>query len=208
MRKRGFTFFSILLIAISIALISAWVTYRFVAVDRTVEQRGALVEQVQSLEHLATADVLTKAVIEREDYELFGKKLNIAFPGTKRKLLVVIPGRVQAGIDFSKVKEEEVQYDFANKTLHLALPRATWVGGPEILFDEIDIYSYEGLLRTEAKIEEAYELAEAAKKEILRAAEEEGALELAEEHAEQFIQKALGIQDVQVEITWKEEKKE
>lgn len=208
MRKRGFTFFSILLIAISIALISAWVTYRFVAVDRTVEQRGALVEQVQSLEHLATADVLTKAVIEREDYELFGKKLNIAFPGTKRKLLVVIPGRVQAGIDFSKVKEEEVQYDFANKTLHLALPRATWVGGPEILFDEIDIYSYEGLLRTEAKIEEAYELAEAAKKEILRAAEEEGALELAEEHAEQFIQKALGIQDVQVEIIWKEEKKE
>ena len=208
MRKRGFTFFSILLIAISIALISAWVTYRFVAVDRTVEQRGALVEQVQSLEHLATADVLTKAVIEREDYELFGKKLKIAFPGTKRKLLVVIPGRVQAGIDFSKVKEEEVQYDFANKTLHLALPRATWVGGPEILFDEIDIYSYEGLLRTEAKIEEAYELAEAAKKEILRAAEEEGALELAEEHAEQFIQKALGIQDVQVEIIWKEEKKE
>lgn len=208
MRKRGFTFFSILLIALAIALISAWVTYRFVAVDRTVEQRGALVEQVQSLEHLATADVLTKAVIEREDYELFGKKLNIAFPGTKRKLLVVIPGRVQAGIDFSKVKEEEVQYDFANKTLHLALPRATWVGGPEILFDEIDIYSYEGLLRTEAKIDEAYELAEAAKKEILRAAKEEGALELAEQHAEQFIQKALGIQDVQVEITWKDEKKE
>ena len=208
MAKKIFTFISILLIAISIALISAWATYRFVGVDRTVEERGALVEQVQSLEHLATADVLASAVIEREDYELFGKKLNIAFPGTKRKLLVVIPGRVQAGIDFSKVKEEEVQYDFANKTLHLALPRATWIGGPEILFDEIDIYSHEGLLRTEVKIEEAYELAEIAKEEILLAAEEEGALTLAEEHAEEIIQKALNIQDVKVEIVWKEEKKE
>ncbi len=203
MKNRLFTFVSVGLIALTIALVSAWATYRFVQVDKTVEERGALVEKVQQLEFLATADVMTKAVIEREDYELFGKKLNIAFPGTKRKLLVVIPGRVQAGVDFSKVKEEEVQYDVTERKLYLVLPRATWLGGPEILFDEIDIYSYEGLLRTEAKIEEAYELAEVAKEEILKEAEKEGALQLAEQHAEEMIEKALRVDGVDVDIVWK-----
>ena len=85
----------------------------------------------------------------------------------------------------------------------LVLPRATWLGGPEILFDEIDIYSYEGLLRTEAKIEEAYELAEVAKEEILKEAEKEGALQLAEQHAEEMIEKALRVDGVDVDIVWK-----
>ena len=53
------------------------------------------------------------------------------------------------------------------KTAKLTLPPAKFLGGAEIFFDQVEVYSYEGLFREKANIEEAYELAAEAKKLII-----------------------------------------
>lgn len=203
--KKIFTFISILLIAISIALISAWATYRFVGVERTVEEKEVLIERIQSLEHLVTADLLTKAVIDSEGNDWLDEGI-VNVQERNEALFAVIPGRIQAGVDFGEVKEKEVQYDLANKTLHLALPHATWVGEPEVLFEEGAVYFSKGVV--ENGLQRTPLVEQKAAENVLHTAEKEGALALAEKRAEQFLQKALGLQDVQVKIVWKEGKKE
>ena len=69
------------------------------------ERKSQVLEQIRDVSELATAEAVTKVIIEREDNKVFGQSIGINLPGTKRQLLVVIPGSVKAGIDLSQVKE-------------------------------------------------------------------------------------------------------
>ena len=144
-------------------------------------------EQIQELNELATAEAYTKVIIERQDNTLFGQSIGLNLPGTKRQLLVVIPGSVKAGVNMSGLTEKDVVIDEENKTAKLTLPPATFLGGAEIYFDKVEVYSYEGLFRDKANIEEAYELAAEAKELILEETAGQGVLTMAQQNAEKTL---------------------
>ena len=168
------------------------------------ENKGSFIEQVQALNELSTAQAYTKVIIERQDNAVFGKEIGIDLPGTKRQLLVVVPGSVKAGVDFSQVTESDIDVDEVNKTAQLTLPKPKFLGGPEILFDQVEVFSYEGLFREKADIEEAYELAETAKKMMIEETTGQGILVLAEENAAKSVKEMFQLVDYDVQVEFKE----
>lgn len=168
------------------------------------ESKGSFVEQVQALNELSTAQAYTKVIIERQDNAVFGKEIGLDLPGTKRQLLVVVPGSVKAGVDFSQVKESDIKVNDENRTATLILPKPEFLGGPEILFDQVEVFSYEGLFREKADIDEAYELAETAKQMMIEETTGQGILQLAEENAAKSVKEMFQLVDYDVEIQFKE----
>ena len=168
------------------------------------ETKGSFVERVQGLNELSTAQAYTKVIIERQDNAVFGKEIGLDLPGTKRQLLVVVPGSVKAGVDFSKVTESDIKVDEENKTAVLTLPKPEFLGGPEILFDQVEVFSYEGLFREKADIEEAYELASTAKEMMMEESTGQGILELAEENAIKAVQEMFQLIEYDVQVQFEE----
>ena len=168
------------------------------------ESKGAFVEQVQALNELSTAQAFTKVIIDRENNAVFGKEIGIDLPGTKRQLLVVVPGSVKAGVDFSQVTESDIDVDEENKTAKLILPKPEFLGGPEIFFDQVEVFSYEGLFREKADIKEGYEIAETAKEMMIEETTGQGILQLAEENAAKSVKEMFQLVDYDVEVEFKE----
>ncbi|MCM3087120.1 DUF4230 domain-containing protein [Bhargavaea ginsengi] len=168
------------------------------------EQKGAVVQSVQELSELATAEAYTKVLVERTDNELFGQSIGIDIPGTKRHLLVVIPGSVKAGIDFSSVTDDDLKVDEEAKTVRLTVPEPEFLGEPEIRFDEVEVYSQEGLFRDRPDIQEGYDLAEDAQKMIIEEATEQGVLTTARENAETTLKEMFSFSGYDVQVEFKE----
>lgn len=168
------------------------------------EEKSAFLEQIQELNELATAEAYTKVIIERQDNTVFGQSIGLNVPGTKRQLLVVIPGSVKAGVDLSGITKSEIKVDEDKKTATLTLPPAKFLGGAEIFFDKVEVYSYEGLFREKANIEEAYELAEEAKALILEETAGQGVLQMAEKTAEKTLREMFLFAGYDVTIEFKE----
>ncbi|WP_153730313.1 DUF4230 domain-containing protein [Sporosarcina obsidiansis] len=168
------------------------------------EQKGAFVDHVQELQELTTANAYTKVLVERTDNELFGQSIGVNIPGTQRKLLVVIPGAVKAGIDLSNITEKDLQVDKSEKTVRLTVPAAEFLGGAELFFDQVEVYSVEGLFRTKADIEEGYELANEAKNMIMEEASQQGVLQAAEKNAEKTLKEMFSFAGYELEIEFKE----
>lgn len=168
------------------------------------EQKSAFLEQIQELNELATAEAYTKVIIERQDNTLFGQDIGLNLPGTKRQLLVVIPGSVKAGVDLSDLTEKDVVVDDEKKTAKLTLSRAKFLGGAEVHFDQVEVYSYEGLFREKANIEEAYELAAEAKELILEETAGQGVLLMAEKNAERTLREMFSFAGYDVTIEFKD----
>ncbi|ARK22158.1 DUF4230 domain-containing protein [Sporosarcina ureae] len=168
------------------------------------EQKTAFVERVRELQELATAEAYTKVLIERTDNELFGRSIGVNFPGTKRNLLVVIPGSVKAGIDLSKVTEHDMQVDEEEKRIQLTIPKAEFLGGAELYFDKVEVYSVEGLFRGKADIKEGYELANEAKTVLMEEASEQGVLDSAEQNAVKSLKDMFSFAGYRLDIEFKE----
>ncbi len=168
------------------------------------ESKGAFLERMQDLNELSTAEAFSRVIIEREDNEVFGQQIGLDLPGTKRQLLVVIPGSVRAGIDFSEITEEDIEVDEEARTATLTLPKADFLGGPELFMDEVEVFSYEGLFRGDADISEAFELADEAKKLMLEETREQGVLELAEKNAVRSVEEMFQLVDYDVTIEFDE----
>ena len=156
------------------------------------------------MQELATAEAYTKVLIERTDNELFGRSLGVNFPGTKRNLLVVIPGSVKAGIDLSKVTEHDMQVDEEEKRIQLTIPKAEFLGGAELYFDKVEVYSVEGLFRGKADIKEGYELANEAKTLLMEEASEQGVLDSAEQNAVKSLKDMFSFAGYRLDIEFKE----
>ncbi len=168
------------------------------------EQKTTFLERIQDLNELATAEAYTKVIIERQDNEVFGKSIGVNLPGTKRQLLVIIPGSVKAGVELSRLTEKDMTVNHEKKTATLTLPKAQFLGGAEILFDQVEIFSYEGLFREKANIEEAYELAAEAKTLIVEETKQQGVLETAQKNAEETLQEMFSFAGYEVTIEFKE----
>ena len=179
-------------------------TFWLIQGSTATESKGVFLEQIQELNELSTAEAFSKVIIEREDNALFGKEIGLDLPGTKRQLLVVIPGSVRAGINFSKVSEGDIVVYEEAKTAILTLPPAEFLGGPELFMDQVEVYSYEGLFRSGTDISEAYELAEEAKKMMLEETEGQGVLQTAETNAVRSVQEMFGLVDYDVTVKFKE----
>ena len=200
--KRKFLWFLTGLIAL--ILVIPFVAFWMIQGSTFTENKGAFLEKIQALNELATAEAYTKVIIERQDNAILGKEIGLDLPGTKRQLLVVIPGSVKAGIDFSKLQEDDIVLDEEAKTATLTLPRAEFLGGPEIFFDQVEVFSYEGLFREKADISEAYELAEEAEKLMMEETTGQGVLELAEENAAQSVAEMFSLVEYEVTVEFEE----
>ncbi|WP_432353978.1 DUF4230 domain-containing protein [Sporosarcina sp. A2] len=168
------------------------------------EQKTSFLEQIQDLNEMATAEAYTKVIIERQDNQIFGQSIGLDLPGTKRQLLVVIPGAIKAGVDLSTVSKKDMDIDKANKTATLTLPKPEFLGGAEIFFDQVEVYSFEGVFREKADISEAYELADEAKKLIREESAGQGVLETAEKNAEQTLHEMFSLAGYDVTIQFEE----
>lgn len=164
------------------------------------ESKSAFLERMQDLNELSTAEAFSKVIIKREDNKVFGKDIGLNIPGTKRELLVVIPGSVRAGIDFSQITEDDIEVDEEAKTATLTLPNADFLGGPELFMDKVEIYSNEGLLSGGRDFPEAYELAEEAKEMMLEETRGQGVLELAEKNAARSVEEMFQLVDYDVTV--------
>lgn len=179
-------------------------TWWMIQGSTATESKGAFLERMQNLNELSTAEAYSKVIIERQDNAVFGREIGIDLPGTKRQLLVVIPGSVRAGIDFSGITEEDIVLDEEARTATLTLPKADFLGGPEIFMDQVEVYSYEGLFRGDGDISEAFELAEEAKQLMLEETRGQGVLELAERNAARSVQEMFQLVDYDVTVEFED----
>ncbi|WP_231480041.1 DUF4230 domain-containing protein [Rossellomorea vietnamensis] len=161
--------------------------YSLLSGSTFTEEKGSFVERIQEMSSLATAQGFVKAVIEQEDNQLFGKEINADLPGTKRKLLMVVPGNVLAGVDLQGIDEKDIVVDEEKKEIQLTLPRAEILQEPSIDTDNIKTFSVEGIFRNDVDWNEGFALAEVAKDQISQEAIEQGLLSAAEKNAEKSL---------------------
>lgn len=161
--------------------------YSLLSGSTFTEEKGSFVERIQEMSSLATAQGFVKAVIEQEDNQLFGKEINADLPGTKRKLLMVVPGTVLAGVDLQGIDEKDIVVDEEKKEIQLTLPRAEILQEPSIDTDNIKTFSVEGIFRNDVDWNEGFALAEVAKDQISQEAIEQGILSAAEKNAEKSL---------------------
>ncbi|WP_244886965.1 DUF4230 domain-containing protein [Rossellomorea vietnamensis] len=161
--------------------------YSLLSGSTFTEEKGSFVERIQEMSSLATAQGFVKAVIEQEDNQLFGKEINADLPGTKRKLLMVVPGTVLAGVDLQGIDEKDIVVDEEKKEIQLTLPRAEILQEPSIDTDNIKTFSVEGIFRNDVDWNEGFALAEVAKDQISQEAIEQGLLSAAEKNAEKSL---------------------
>lgn len=168
------------------------------------ESKGVFLERMQNLNELSTAEAYSKVIIRQENNQIFGKDIGLDIPGTKRELLVVIPGSVRAGIDFSQITEDDIEVDEEARTATLTLPNADFLGGPELFMDQIEIFTNEGLLSGGRDFPEAFELAEEAKQMMLEETRGQGVLELAEQNAIRSVEEMFQLVDFDVTVEFED----
>ncbi|TCN23971.1 DUF4230 domain-containing protein [Mesobacillus foraminis] len=182
--------YSILTIVATLLLMSGLGTFTFYKLfsgSTSQSESITIVEQVQELATLATAEAVVTTVIKEEDNKLFNKELNIHLPGTKRTVLLVVPATVLAGVDLQNVSERDIKVNEEQKEISLTIPHASIIQEPSIQMDKVETYSEEGLFRSEVNWEEGFDLAAAAKQEIEKEAQGMGLLEKAEDSAVKVI---------------------
>jgi hypothetical protein len=177
--------------------------YSWLAGSTFQQEQGSFVEQIKDMNSLATAQAFTKAVIEQEDNKFFGKEISADLPGTKRKLLLVVPGTVLAGVDLKKVSENDILVDEEGKEMKIELPRAEILQSPSIDTENVKTFSVEGIFRNEVDWEEGFALAEVAKDLIQQEAIDQGLLETAEKNAEKSLKEFFKQLGYQVTIEYK-----
>lgn len=151
--------------------------------DPVVNMESSFVEQIQSLSSLATAQAYVKAVMQKEDNQIFGKTIGKNFPGTKRKVLLIVPSSVMAGVNLENMDKEKMKINETEKTLEITLPRATIIHEPVLYLEKIQAFSQEGIFRSELDWKEGFEFAAEAKEIVIQEAVDQGLLQIAEENA-------------------------
>lgn len=177
----------ILFVIILLNAIAGFAAYKLLSKEEPKIDQGTILEQVQELSSLATSQALVKAVIEKEDNQLFGKEIKTNIPGTKRKILLVIPGSVLAGINLELVNSDTIKINEDDNVVELFLPRAEIIQEPSLNFEQAQTFSVEGIFRGEVNWEEAYELAHEAKLLVKEEAIAQGLLETAEQNGEKVL---------------------
>ncbi|HHS97631.1 MAG TPA: DUF4230 domain-containing protein [Chloroflexi bacterium] len=149
-----------------------------------------IIRQIQNLSRLETASYTVEKVITAESGQdalafLFGDRL-----------LFVAHGRVIAGVDLGKIQEGDITVTDDDRVIVVLPPPEIFV----VTLDNEKSYVYDrdtGLFGMNPDLET--EARQAAEEEILKAALEDGILELAEENARAYLERlitAFGFREV------------
>ncbi|GAM14536.1 hypothetical protein SAMD00020551_2687 [Mesobacillus selenatarsenatis SF-1] len=133
-----------------------------------------------------------KVILEQEDNELFGEKINFNLPGTKRELLLIVPATVIAGVDLQAIDKKDLKVDEENKTVEILLPQAQFIQEPSVKMDEVRTFSDEGLFRGKVQWDQGFDLAAVAQKQIKQEAIAAGVLQKADKNAETVLKEFFG----------------
>ena len=144
-----------------------------------------------------------KVVIEQEDNKLFGNDISLNLPGTKRKILLIVPATVIAGVDLKEMTSDDIKVNEKEKELEIVLPRATFIQEPSIQMDSVKTFSEEGLFREEMKWNEGFDLAAVAQEQLKDEAMGIGLLESAEKNAEKVLNGFYSNLGYTVKLTFK-----
>ncbi|RYI28957.1 DUF4230 domain-containing protein [Bacillus infantis] len=197
--KIGLLLLSLIMIGI---LLTAGIFY-FYTGSSAQEEKGSFIEQVRGLSTLASSQALVKAVIEKEDNELFGRQIETDLPGTKRKLLLIVPGTVTAGVDLEQVGEKDIKVSEEDKRIEVSLPKASILQEPSLDLEHVQTFSASGIFRDDVNWDEAYSLAAEAKELVEAEAIDQGILELAEKNAEKTISEFFGRLGYEASVSYK-----
>lgn len=192
----------LIIILLLISGIGLFAYTKLFASTTALSESFSMVEKVQDLATLATAEAYVTTIIKEEDNKLFNKEIAMNIPGTKRTILLIVPATVLAGVDLQSVTEEQILVDEERKEIILTLPHAQLIQDPSIQMDKVQTYSEEGLFRSEVKWDEGFDLAATAKEQIKTEAIQLGLLTKAEESAVKVLSQFfinLGYQ-IQVEF--------
>lgn len=172
---------AVLIIAVSVG--SVW----FLSGSAFKKESTVFVEDIKELATLATAEASVKTVIKQEDNKLFGNDLPIKVPGTKREVLLIVPGTVIAGVNLEGITEDDIKVNEKEKVLDIVHPHADLIQEPAIQMDKLITFSDEGIFRGEVKWDEGFDLAAEAQEKIRKEAIEGGLLDKAEKSAEKVL---------------------
>lgn len=201
-KKLKWSIFAILLLVI--VIIATVLITKYVSNHTNKQTEDAVVEKITELNELATAEAYLKVIVERENNALFGEEIALDIPGTKQKLLVVMPGTVRAGVDLSKITKEDVQVDEEKKTIQVTAPEPQIQGKATLDLEKVQVFSTNGLFRDEATVKDGYSLANDAQKLMIKEAETAGLLKHAKTNAEQTIRNLFSALDYETTIEFKE----
>jgi hypothetical protein len=191
-----------ILIGVIVSLVILFAGYIYLQKEETLKS-ASVIESIQKLATLATAQAHTKTILSEEDNKLFGKSISIDFPGSKRTLFMVVPGEVTAGVDLKNLTKKDITLDTNTKAIHITLPHATIVQEPSIDSKDIQIFSDEGIFRSEVNRDEGFELEDLAKQKIEKEAIQSGLLKTAEDNARLALQDIFKNQNYTVTVTFK-----
>ncbi len=167
------------------------------------QESVTFVEHVQQLATLATAEAHMKAVIQEEDNKIFGKDIPIDLPGTKRELLLVVPGTVIAGVDLKGITSEDMEINEETKQIDITLPHAKLIQEPSLQMDQILAIDKGGIFRGDVKWDEGFALAAKAQEQIRQDAISVGLLDTAEKSAEKVLKEFFKNIGYTVNVTFK-----
>lgn len=186
-KKRQFklVFFLFVILVLLATIVGMW---KMSFSEKATIRKSGYLEQMKNISSLATSQAFVKVIVEKEDNEIFGKEIKTDIPGTKRKLLLVVPGVVTAGVNVENLAEDKLKLDEQNKHITIMLPHAELLQEPSIDFEKVETYSLSGIFRGAVNWEEGYALANEAKAEIKKAAIEQGVLANAEKNAKKTIE--------------------
>lgn len=161
------------------------------------------VEHIQELSTLATAEAHMKAVIKEEDNKIFGKEISKNLPGTKRELVLIVPGTIIAGVDLKGITSEDMVINDETKELDITLPHAKFIQDPSLQMDKILTFENGGLFRTDTKMNEGFKKTAEAQEQIRQEAKSIGLLVTAEKNAEKALKEFFKNMGYSVNVTFK-----
>lgn len=189
-------------IGVIVSLAILFSGYVYLQKEETLNSTS-VVESVQNLATLATAQEHIKTVVSQEDNKLFGKSISFNFPGSKRTLFMVVPGEVTAGVDLKNLTKEDVALDTDKKVIHITLPHATIVQAPSIDSKNIIAFSKEGVFRSEPNEKEWFKQEDLAKQKMENDAIQSGLLKTAENNARIALEDFFKNLNYTVTVTFK-----
>jgi hypothetical protein len=164
---------------------------------------ASVVESIQKLATLATAQAYIQTTISKEDYKLFGVSIPIDFPGSKRTLFLVAHGEVTVGVDLKNLTKKDITLDNKTKAIHITLPHATIIQEPSIDSKNIIAFSKEGMFRSEPNEKEWFKQEDLAKQKIKEEAIQSGLLKTAEDNARTALEGFFKNLNYTVTVTFK-----
>jgi hypothetical protein len=163
-----------------------------------------IVTGVRDLATLATAEAEVMTTLEGRDNKILGMDIALDIPGTQRAYFIVVPAKIQAGVDLKNVSDQDVRVDQGTKKVELTLPHATFTE-EAVQTDKVKVFTNEGLFRSPTTAKEGFQFVSQAQvlDKLKQDAQADGILQRAEDNAVKALQGFYGKLGYQVTVKFK-----